>query len=252
MKLLLAMMLMVATVLPANAQTEQSELEIAVQNAMTALRRIPSDLAVLDESNKKLARSNQEQTDTTQMLDKLQHKIQYGDFPALSKKIDELNEKIARTRASGCPEERTEVSVELANRCNALNAESRSERARLEVAQSNMNNQIKMINQTRQAVSTTTLENAAQQRRNNAALDDLQAKKLELYSQVITRSMNLVRSKAVASQSCKSLLPLEKASCCLSVVSDGTNPARCGVELLFKLFENAGAFSTTEVMPANK
>lgn len=244
MKLLFAIALMFATILPANAQAEKSEIEIAIQNAMTVLRQIPGDLVVLDESNKKLAKSNQEQIDTTKVLDKQQHKIQYEEWPELSKKIDELNEKIARTRASGCPEERTAVAVELAIRCNALNAESRGERARLEAIQNNMNSQIQTINQKRQTVSSTTLANAAQQKRNNAALDDLQSKKLSLYAQVITRSMNLAKSKAIASQSCKSLT-LEKAHCCLSVVSDGTNPAQCDVELLFKLFENAGAFSTT-------
>lgn len=250
MKMLLAMTLMFATVLAANAQTgkEKSEFEIAVQKAMTELRRVPSDLTVLDESNKKLAKSNQAQLDTTKMLDKLQRKIQYEDAPALDKKIDELNAKIQRTRASGCPEERTEVSVEMANRCNALNAETNRERATLAAAQDNLASQVQMINQTRQTVYTTTLENAAQQKKNDAVFNDLQAKKLALYSLVITRSMSIVRSKAVASKACATL-PLEKAHCCLSVVNDGKDPAQCDLELLFKLFEAAGAFSTTEVKP---
>ena len=105
-----------------------------------------------------------------------------------------------------------------------------------------------MIGQTRTAVTVTTLDNFGQQKKNKAALTDLQARKLALYSQVITRSMNLVKGKAAASQACTSL-PLEKASCCLQVVSDGRGPAQCDAELLFKLFAKAGAFSTTEVMP---
>lgn len=189
MKTLLAMTLVFATVLTANAQTgtKESEAAIAVQEATTELRRVTSELAVLDESNRRLARSDQAQIDTTKMLDQQQRKIQYEDTPALFKRIDELNEKIQRTRASGCPEEQTMVSVQLANRCNSLNAETSRERAELEAAQNNLNRQIQTINQTRQAVSTTTLENAAQQKKNNAALDDLQAKK-QLYSEVIARS----------------------------------------------------------------
>lgn len=250
MKTLFAIILAFAAALTASSQTgaEKSDWEIATQKAITELRAATSELTVLHESNKKLARSNQSQSDTTKMLDKQQHKIQYEDWPVLSNKIDELNAKIERIRASGCPEERTEVVVELANRCNPLNAETKRERAALALAQDNMNGQIQNINQTRRAVYTTTQENAAQQKKNNAAIEVLQTRKLALYSQLITRSTSIAGSRELASKACQSL-PLEKAHCCLSVVNDAKDPAQCGLESLFTLFENAGVFAITEVKP---
>jgi hypothetical protein len=250
MKTLLSLMLIFATVLSANAQTgeKKSETEIAIQKAMTELQQVPNDMRVLEESNKKLAISNQAQFDTRKMLDKLERKIREEDAPALTKQIEEFQAKMRRLLDSGCGADVT-TDRELAMRCNAANDNARTERDKLMATQDNLNSQMQMINQTHQAVNTTTLENAAQQKKNNAALNDLQAKKLELYSQVIARSMSIVKNKAIASEACKTLTPLEKASCCLSVVSDGRNPAQCDVELIFKLFENAGAFRITEVRP---
>lgn len=251
MKFLLAITLMFAAVLTANAQAEEerSEAEVEVQKAMTELRQIPSDIKLLDESNKKLAISNQVQTETTKMLNRQEQKIKNEDAPSLMGKVNEFDEKVQKILSRGCGANFT-PDRELAEYCNAANDEARKERTSIEATQTDLRNRMQMIIQTRTAVSETTLKNFEQQGKNDAALNNLQARKLTLYSQVITRRMRLAKSNAIASQACKSL-PLEKASCCLQVVSDGRNPAQCDVELLFKLFENAGAFSTTEVRQAN-
>lgn len=252
MKILLVMTTLLITLATATAQTNEkkNEAEIAVEKAMIELRQIPSDMKVLEESNKKLAISNQVQDDTTKMLNKQEQQIKNEEVPALLSRARKFDENIQNVLNRGCGANQT-TDPNLARFCNSENEKARIERDALLAAQDSLGKRMQMIADARKAVTRTTLANFAQEKTNNAAISDLQSKTLELHSQVITRSMSIVRSNAIASQACKTLSPLEKASCCLSVVSDGRNPAQCDVELLFKLFENAGAFRTAEVKPAN-
>lgn len=238
---------LVVTTQPANAQTD-SDYELAVKKALAELKKVPADMAVLEASNKKLSQSDLAQIETSKMLDKQARRIKDVDAPALIKRAQEFDRKNKQTLDSGCSANATRDPA-LARRCNAANELARIEMAAIQAAQKSLENQVKMIGTTRAAVNKTTLQNADKRKKNNAAINDLEAKKLVLFSQVITRSMKVVKAKAAASSACKRLTNNEEASCCLKVVSDGSNPAQCNVPLLFKLFENAGVFSTSEVRP---
>lgn len=233
---------------PANAQTGSSEYELAVKKALAELKKVPADMAVLEASNKKLSQSDLVQIDTSKMLDKQTRRIKDVDAPALIRRAQEFDRKNKQTLDSGCSANVTPDPA-LARRCNAANDLARTEMAAILAAQKSLEKQVKTIADTRAAVNRTTLQNAEKRKKNNAAIRDLEAKKLALFSQVITRSMNVVKAKAAASNACRQLTNNEQASCCLKVVSDGANPAQCNVPLLFTLFENAGVFSTSEVRP---
>lgn len=254
MKTLLTIILtFAATITTTAAQSEEkkSDAVIAVQNAMAELREVPNDMKLIDDSNKKLAISNQAQIDTTKMINALEQKIRNEDAPALMNRAKKFDANVQNVLNRGCGANQT-TDPNLAKYCNEENEKARIERDAILAAQATMTKQMQMIADTRKAVSDTTLANAEQTKKNNAAFNDLLAKKMALQSVAITRSMSIVKSRAIASKACKTLSPLEKASCCLSVVSDGRDPKQCDVELLFNLFEGAGAFRSTEVKPANK
>jgi hypothetical protein len=233
---------------PANAQTEGGEYELAVKKALAELKKVPADMAVLETSNKNLSKSDLVQIETSKMLDKQARRIKDVDAPALIRRAAEFDRKNQQTLASGCSANAT-ADAALARRCNAANDAARAEMAAIQAAQRSVEKQAKMISDTRAAVNKTALANADKRKKNNAAINDLEAKKLGLFSQVIARSMNVVKAKAAASNACRTLTNNEEATCCLSVVSDGKDPKQCNAPLLFKLFENAGVFSTSEIRP---
>ncbi|HEX9390759.1 MAG TPA: hypothetical protein VF928_05555 [Usitatibacteraceae bacterium] len=254
MKTLLTIILTVAatiTTTAAQSEEKKSDAETAVQGAMVELREVPNDMKLIDDSNKKLAISNQTQTDTTKMINALEQKIRNDDAPALMTRARKFDESVQNALSRGCGANQT-TDPNLANYCNTENEKARLERDAILAAQAAMSKQMQMIADTRKAVADTTVANAAQTKKNNAAFNDLLAKKMGLQSVAITRSMSIVKSRAIAGKACKTLSPLEKASCCLSVVSDGRDPAQCDVELLFNLFEGAGAFGSNVVKPGAK
>jgi hypothetical protein len=244
MGMLLVVMLILAVVLTANAQTgkEKSELELAILKSMREVEEVPKDMLLIEESNKKLAMSNQAQTDTLEMLKKQANKLQYEDAPAIDKRIDEIQERARRLLADGCAADAT-TDAGLARRCNAANDALRKERDAIKADQESLGKRAVWIGEMRQAVYDTTLKNAKQQKQNNADFNDLQAKQLALFSGIITRSLSIVKNQAAARKACASL-PLENSHCCLSVVNDGKNPEVCdiGVEAFFNLFKNGGVF----------
>jgi hypothetical protein len=245
MKVPLAMTLAFATALTVNAQTgeENSDLEIAIQTSMRELVHVPKDMLLIDESNKKLARSNQAQADTTEMLNKQAKKLQYEEAPAIDKRIDKLKEKARQLLASGC-EADTTADPELARRCNTANDELEKQRDAIKADQESLKKRAVLIGEGRKAVTATTLKNAAQQKKNNADYNDLVTKKLTLFQDVISRSLKIAERQALASKACGSLQPLENAHCCLSVVNDGKPARECdiGIEALFNVFKNGGVF----------
>ena len=250
-KMLLVVALIFASALTVPAQTEKpkSEAEIALEKAITELGPTLNRLTALDESNKDLVRSMGILNLSIKENKRLKLKIDNEIRPALTERFVKLREKKTQLLASGCPEEETMVATELANRCNPQIDKLNAEYVDLYAARVKQIRDADLIEKTLKEAYAATLENFSQQKKNNAAIEDLRVKKLELYKEVITRSLKVVKGAAAASDACKSL-PLEKASCCLSVVHDDTNPAVCDVELLFKLFEKSGVFSTTEVKPA--
>lgn len=249
-KMLLVAALIFASALTVAAQTEKpkSEAEIALEKAITELGPTLNRLTALDESNKDLVRSMGILDLSIKENKRLKLKIDNEIRPALTERFVKLREKKTQLLASGCPEGAM-VATELAKRCNAQIDKLNAEYVDLYAARVKQIRDADLIEKTLKDAYAATLENFTQQKKNNAAIEDLRVKKLELYKEVITRSLKVVKGAAAASDACKSL-PLEKASCCLSVVTDNRNPAECDVELLFKLFEKSGVFSTTEVKPA--
>ena len=254
MKTLLTIILTFAaarTTTAARSEDKKSEAEVAVQGALVALREVPNDMKVIDDSNKKLAISNQTQTDTSKMLNVQEQKIRNEEAPALMARAQKFDENVQNVLNRGCGANQT-TDPNLAKYCNDENEKARIERDAILAAQAAMSKRMQMIADTRKAVSDTVLANVEQTKKNNAAYNDLLAKKMSLQSTAITRSMGIVKSRAAASKACKSLKPNEKASCCLSVISDGRDPKQCDVELIFNLFEGAGVFGSNIVVPGTR
>ncbi|HKO57773.1 MAG TPA: hypothetical protein VJ276_18035 [Thermoanaerobaculia bacterium] len=247
MKTVLAMFLTLAMAVTASAHAEEpkSDAEVALQKMMAELRQVPSDMKLIDESNANLAISNLDLAKTTKTIDKEARAMKDEEVPALIKRAQEFDDNIQVGLDRGCGAKQT-TDPELAKYCNTANDEAAIEKKKLEEAQADLLHRMQMIPKRRKDVEVTTLANFEAKGKNDRARDALRSRQQELYSQIITRSMSLITSKAAATKACVSLPP-EEATCCLRVVSDGENPALCGVERLFKLFENAGVFSTSEV-----
>jgi hypothetical protein len=138
------------------------------------------------------------------------------------------------------------VPIALANRCNPLIAASNEEHDKIVKAYQDLKDRLATIAKTRDAVAKTTLANFDRQKTNRARREELQVTKRDLMGQIISRSLSVIANKAAAVKACESLAG-EKAHCCLSVVSDGVNPAQCDVELLYQVLENGGAFQSRAV-----
>jgi hypothetical protein len=245
MRMLLAMSFVLAVAQTANAQTGNGngELEIAIQTSMRQVVLVSKDMVLIDESNQKLALSNQLQTDTTKILNEQARKLRDEDAPAINKRIDDVQERAQRLLDSGCNGKHT-TDEDLAKRCSAANDEVAKEGEAIKADQKRLGDTAAWIVATRKAVADTTLKNAAQQKKNTADYNDLVAKKLALFQDVITRSLSIAERRARAIKTCAALQNPENAHCCLSVVNDGKSARECdmGVEALYNVFMNGGVF----------
>lgn len=237
--------------LPAGSQaaSTQSDAQAALDQMSAHLKAALVELTTIDESDKKLAISNQTQIDTTEMLNRSERKIKTEEIPALQERANAADIMRQQAIDMGCPPEGGEAPIDLANRCNPL---VRAHRAKVEQIFKDMEvikGNMATIENTRRAVSETTLANTKQQKANNDRREQLQATKLQLYGEMIRQSLTIVKNKSVANQACKGLPNIEEAHCCLSVIWDGANPNWCGIELIYKVFERSGIFSTREVKP---
>jgi hypothetical protein len=252
MKVLPAMPLMFVIALTANAQTDQGQgsAQAALDRAMGDLKGTLSRLSALDESDKKLAASDQVQTDTTESLNRLEGMIKDEDIPAIAKKDRAYRIELKQITDSGCPTGGGTVPKALADRCNPLIDHLNTVYAEMAKDVERVTGQLVIIETTRKAVSDTVLANALQHKANNALRGDLAAERLKLWSQVIARAMAVGVRQQTASKACESLSD-EAAHCCHSVVWDGEDPRHCDVELLVEVFAHAGVFSGGIVVPAN-
>jgi hypothetical protein len=235
----------------AQSQEEPSAAQTAIDKAVADLKGTMREVSSLDNSDKALAKSNKVQSDTTGMLNRAENKIQTIEVPALTERGRLYDIHRQSLIDSGCPVDGGVVPEAVANRCNPLVRANNLEHERILKDLQNLKDRATTITKTRKAVSDTTLANAKKQKANNARREELQAAKLQLMAQVITRSLSLITDKSAAINACGSL-PDEKAHCCLSVVSDGVDPNQCDVELLYKVLENGGALQTRAVVPQNR
>jgi DNA repair exonuclease SbcCD ATPase subunit len=253
MRVTLAILLTLAMTLPLNAGSEQTETATdVIDQAIANLKPLMKEETTLDESDKKLARSNQTQIETLAMLNSAESKIRLEKGPALNERGKLWDQKRRDLIDSGCPPEGGVMPADIANRCNPLVRALNDEHEQIFREAQALKEQLLTIGATRAAVSETTANNAKQQKTNNARREDLMARKSKLYAQAIAALRNIGAAKAALSKECKDLTDLEAAHCCLSVIWDGVDPRQCNVELLYNVFEKAGFFHTSEVRATTK
>lgn len=197
---------------------DQADIDKAIANLGDTLR----ELSILDESDKKLAQSNQTQADTTAMLDRAENKIRHQDVPALEMRGDEWDRKRQQLINSGCPSESGMADRATAERCNPQIRALNAEHVQIEADAQSLKDQAASIQKTREAVSQTILANVRQQKDNNARRNELLAtKKLE--------ESTLLELKK-KSDSCQNLLRQRDVTCekiklrCGMVQFDGSDP----------------------------
>lgn len=252
MRSFLSVTLVAACVLSINAQAQgtKGDVVIGIQKAMGELLQIPKSISLIEESDNKIKASDQVQSETLIMLKRQEDKIRNEEAPALQDRINRLVEFSKQQLNSGCSAD-VSSDLELVKRCNAANDQAGKERDEIQKATASIGSRMDLIRDGNAAVYATTTENFEKRKQNRAALADLQARKTALQKQIIAGSMSFPKSQAAARTACKSL-PLETAHCCLSVANDSKTAAECDVELLFKVFQNAGVFSTPVVRPVKQ
>ena len=220
-----------------------ASLGIKLQDAMKQLQ-------ALDDSDQAIARSNQVQIDTSQMLDRAERKIRQEEHPRLIERAREADEMKTRLLRSGCPEHGGEVAREVADRCNPQIRAHRAVVERIEADGLELRARFDKIEHTRGEVSKTTLRNAQQQKENNNRRDELQAAKQRIYLEMIRVSIANADRRRKATEACNRREKPEEVHCCHSVINDGANPSRCGVELIYQVFKGGDVFSAPVVRPA--
>jgi len=195
------------------------------------------------------SKDNQRQIETSGMLDRSERRIRSEEIPAIVERGRHADVMRQNALNSGCPEGGGEVPIATANRCNPLVQAHRAEVERIEADVASIKQRLSTISAGREAVSQSTLANAQKQKENNARRQELDASQLQLQSQMAIRALAVAGNRGKATKACKAIKENEEAHCCLSVVSDGANPARCGVKLIYRVFLDAGLFGTAAVVP---
>ena len=166
---------------PARADQKDIDAVVAELNA-TVLKDadISAQLTALDKSDAELKKSDQAQIDTSQMVQVQLNRIQNETLPAIQERANAWDVKRQNHINGGCPAEGGRMPVDQANRCNAETDTLMAERGRIMAdAESAMKQKAEYEN-LRNAVSATTLSNAAKEKANNAQRDTLNAQKAEL------------------------------------------------------------------------
>jgi hypothetical protein len=258
MKTLLTIALTFALLLSANSVQEKkpSEAQAAIDNLLAEMKGTLAKATALDESDRKLALSNQTQIDTTTMLNRSESKIKQEEIPKVDERVKKWNTKRQQHIDGGCPANATMLPKPEAERCNKETDALMAEHAQIAKDGNALIEQLVIIEQTRRSVSETTIANAQKQKENRALRDELEAtKKLQegelrkLYADRITEALSTLESKQKASEACKSIKDADKLHCCNSVVWDRVSRAQCDVPLIYTLFEKAGLFATPAVKP---
>ena len=250
MQILVATVLALAVVQPSAAQTRTAQQELDELSAQ--LRDARKESTELDESDRKLAQSNQVQAETHRMLTRAEERIRAEEVPRIVERGRAADVTRQRIIDSGCPPHGGEVPLAVAQRCNPMIGAHAAEVQRIEADALELRNRLATIERTREAANETTIANARQQSANNARRNELQARQAQLRVQMIQRAVSAHEKRAKATEACKALTPLENAHCCLSVVSDGASPTRCGPEPIYQAFERAGVFGSAVVRPVSR
>src|ERR1044072_6753048 len=168
MKTLLTITFTFTLVLSATSGQEKkpSEAQTAIDNLLAEMKGTLAKATALDESDKKLAISNQTQSDTTAMLNRSENKITHEEIPKVMERSQRWDAKRQQHIDSGCPAEATMLPKPVAERCNQETDALMAERAQILKDAQSLKDQLTTIEKTRQAVSETTLANAQKQKEN--------------------------------------------------------------------------------------
>ena len=205
------------------AATDQKEIDsiVAELNATVVKEAdVSAQLTALDRADAELKKSDQAQTDTSQMVQVQLNRLKSETLPAIQARANAWDVKRQNHINSGCPAEGGRMPVDQANRCNAETDALMAERARIMSDADSAVKQREQYESLRNAVSATTLSNAAKEKANNAQRDALNAQKAEMEAAKKRLTARLDDLKK-GIDSCAKLLTQRGASC-------ESIKARCG------------------------
>lgn len=233
-------------------QPRPSEGQAAIAKLREEMKVPGVRLQALDESDRKLAISDQAQIDTTDLLKRSERRILEEDRPRWKVRWDAFQLSKQQHIASGCPWDGGQLPEADADRCNRAIIPLNTELAALVKEEARLNGLLADIATTRQAVTDTTLANWRQRKTNYALRDDLEALKAsqeaelrKLYVAAIIEAVGQAKLRDKASRACEAITKIEESVCCHRVVWDQVPPAQCDVPLIYGVFERAGIFQST-------
>jgi chromosome segregation ATPase len=206
-----------------------------------------AQFTALDKSDAELKKSDQAQIDTSQMVQTQLNRLKNETLPALQARGNAWDVKRQNHINSGCPAEGGRMPLDQANRCNAETDALMAERGRLLADVESAVNQRTQYEQLRDAVTATTVSNAAKEKANNAQRDAFNAQKAQLEATKKRLEAKLEDLKK-GIDSCAKVLTQSGASCetiksrCGNIQFDGSDPGlagspydgRCGARLAGK------------------
>jgi hypothetical protein len=208
---------------------------------------ITARLTALNKADVDLKKSDQAQIDTSHMVETQLNRLKNETLPALQARGNTWDVKRQNHINSGCPAEGGRMPVDQANRCNAETDALMAERAKILADVESAVNQRTQYEQLRDAVTTTTLSNAAKEKANNAERAALNAQNAQLEAAKKRLEAKLEDLKK-GIDSCAKVLTQRGVSCetiktrCGNIQFDGSDPAlhasaydgQCGTPLAGK------------------
>ncbi|MBZ5508921.1 MAG: hypothetical protein LAO78_25965 [Acidobacteriia bacterium] len=213
------------------AAADQKDIDavVAELNATVAKESdVSAQLTALDKSDAELKKSDQAQSDTSQMVQVQLNRLRNETLSAIQARGNAWDVKRQNHINSGCPAEGGRMPVDQANRCNAETDALMAERARILADADSAMKQGAQYESLRNAVSATTLSNAAKEKANNAQRDALNAQKAEMEAAKKRLTARLDGLKK-GIDSCAKVLNQRGASCeaikarCGNIQFDGAN-----------------------------
>jgi hypothetical protein len=208
---------------------------------------ISAQLTTLDKSDADLKKSDQAQIDTSKMVEKQLNRLRNETLPVIQARANAWDVKRQNHINGGCPAEGGRMPVDQANRCNAETDALMAERGRIFADAESATKERAQYEQLRDAVTATTLSNAAKEKANNAQRDALNAQKAQLEATRKRLEAKLDDLKK-GIDSCAKVLSQRGVSCetikarCGNIQFDGSDPdphasaydAPCGAPLTGK------------------
>lgn len=208
---------------------------------------ISARLTALDKADADLKKSDQAQIDSSQMVQTQLNRLKNETLPALQARGNAWDVKRQNHINNGCPAEGGRMPVDQANRCNAETDALMAERARILADVESAVNQRTQYEQLRDAVTATTLSNAAKEKANNAQRGALNTQKAQLEAAKKRLEAKLEDLKK-GIDSCAKVLTQRGVSCetikarCGNIQFDGSDPdlhasaydGQCGARLAGK------------------